>query len=344
MITIKEMSEILGVSTTTVSNVIHGKTKEVSKETIERVQELIEKYEYVPNINARNLATNHSKIIGVAIRTAKEKYENPINDPFVSELLGAIEKTIRSNEYFMMLYISHDTSEILKCLNTWNVDGMIFLGIGEDDFGMIRRKYKKPSVNIDGYFYNEISEFVNVGIEDAEGAYKMTKYLIENGHKRIGFFTDNYEGLDCERFNGYRRALHEFNIKFEEEDLIIVIPKDGKIDYMLEDIYKISSKYTALFCMSDYYAVKIMNYFIDKGKRVPEDFSIVGYDNIIYGEISRPTLTTVNQDIKQKGEVAIESLIKMINGEKLEVNKIILPTELVIRNSVKNLNELGSIE
>lgn len=339
MITIKEMAEILGVSTTTVSNVIHGKTKEVSKDMVKKVQDLIDKYEYVPNINARNLATNNSKIIGVAIRTMTGKYENPINDPFVSEFLGTVEKSIREKGYFMMVYISDDISEILKCLNTWNVDGMLFLGMSEDDFKMIKKKYKKPSVYIDSYFYKENSEFVNVGIEDTKGAYEMTKYLIENGHKKIGFITDNCKGLDCERFKGYRKALDEEKIEFKEEDLIIIKPINGKIDYILNDIYKISSKYTVFFCMSDYYAVNIMNYFIDNGKKVPEDFSIVGYDNIIYSQIARPKLTTVNQDIGKKGKVALELLIKMIRGEKISDKKISLPTNIIIRNSVKSLNK-----
>ena len=339
MITIKEMSEILGLSTTTVSNVIHGKTKEVSEKTVKRVQELIDKYEYVPNINARNLANNSSKIIGVAIKAMKGKYENPINDPFMSEFLGAVEREIRRNGYFMMIYIADDISEILKCLVTWNVDGMVFFGVNEEESEIIKEKYKKPTVYIDNYFYKENNEFVNVGIEDFQGAYEMTKYLIENGHEKIGFFTDNSKGVDFERFNGYRKALHESNIEFNSENFIIIKPIQGKIDYLLHDIYELSNKFTALFCMSDYYAVKIMNYFMENGKKIPEDFSVVGFDNSIYAQISYPTLTTVDQNISQKGEVAIELLTKMINGEKLELQKVSLPTEVVIRKSVKRLTK-----
>ena len=339
MITIKKMAQILGVSTTTVSNVIHGKTKEVSSETIKRVQALVDKYEYVPNINARNLATNNSNIIGVAIKTIKCKYENPINDPFVSELLGTIEKEIRKKEYFMMLYISDNINEILKCITTWNVDGVIFLGMDESDLGMIKKKYKKPTVYIDSYFYNEKKEFVRVGIEDAKGAYEMTKYLIECGHKKIAFFTDNGQGLDCERFNGYKRALDDFNITFNKEDLIIVNTVNENMDYFLKEVYEICNKYTALFCMSDYYAVLLMNYFIDRGKCIPDDFSIVGYDNVGYAQLSRPMLTTVNQDIDKKGKIATKLLIDMIKGEIIENNNVILPTELVIRESVKIINK-----
>lgn len=93
MITIKEIAQMLGMSTTTVSNVIHGKTKEVSQATIEKVEAALEEYNYIPNISARNLAQNESKIIGVAMRSRKDKYDdNALKDPFTGELIGGIEK------------------------------------------------------------------------------------------------------------------------------------------------------------------------------------------------------------------------------------------------------------
>jgi LacI family transcriptional regulator len=338
MITIKQMSNILGISTTTVSNVIHGKTSEVSKETVKKVEKLLKKYDYVPNINARNLATNNSKIIGVAMNFERDKYENFINDPFTSELLGAIEKGIRANGYFMMLYISDNISEILKYVSTWNVDGLVFLGIQDDDCKKIKEKYKKPMVFIDSYFHEGIKDFVNVGLEDIQGAYEMTKYLIECGHKKIGFFTDNCKGLDYQRLIGHKKALKEYGIHFHEEDVILLKPVGGKIDDSLEKIYKLSEKYTAFFCMSDYYAVNIMNYMTDKGKKIPDEFSIVGFDDNIYGQMARPALTTVHQDITKKGEVAIQYLVEMIQGKEPENKTVMLPIRLVIRNTVKNLN------
>ena len=344
MITIKEMANILGISSTTVSNVIHGKTSEVSKETVNKVRKLLKKYDYVPNINARNLATNNSKIIGVAMNIMKDKYENFINDPFISELLGAMEKSIRASGYFMMLYISDDILEILKYVSTWNVDGLVFLGIQENDGKKIKQKYKKPMVFIDSYFHDEIMDFVNVGLEDTQGAYEMTKYLIECGHKKIGFFTDNGEGLDYQRLIGYQKALKEYGIQFEEEDVILIKPVEGKIDGSLEKIYKLSEKYTAFFCMSDQYAVKIMNYMTDRGKKIPDELSIVGFDDNIYGQMCRPALTTVHQDITRKGEVAIEYLVAMIQGQEPEIKRVMLPVQLVIRNTVKNLKQVNSIE
>lgn len=339
MITIKEMANILGISTTTVSNVIHGKTKEVSKETIKKVEKLLKEYDYIPNINARNLATNNSKIIGVAMNFVKDKYENFINDPFTSEIIGAIEKSIRASGYFMMLYISDNISEILKYVSTWNVDGLVFLGIQKDDGKKIKEKYKKPMVFIDSYFYDEVIDFVNIGLQDNRGAYEMTKYLIECGHKKIGFCTDNCKGIDYQRFIGYQRALKDYGIQFQEEDFILLKPVQGNIDASLVNVYNLSKNYTALFCMSDYYAVKIMNYMTDRGRKIPDEISIAGFDDNIYGQIARPALTTVHQDITRKGEIAIECLLAMIQGKEPENKLVMLPVELKIRDTVKDLNE-----
>ena len=139
MITIKEMANIIGVSSTTVSNVIHGKTKEVSKETVEKVNELLEKYRYVPNMNARNLAKKDSKIIGVVYKYNKNTDNNFIQDPFASEILGAIEVQIRKHEYYTMIYLSEELDDILRFVSSWNVDGLIAVGFWPDDCHIMKK-------------------------------------------------------------------------------------------------------------------------------------------------------------------------------------------------------------
>nr|MCR5153577.1 LacI family transcriptional regulator [Lachnospiraceae bacterium] len=146
MITIKEIAKELNMSTTTVSNVIHGKAGEVSEEKRKIIQDYLDKVEYIPNINARNLAQNESKIIGVALKARADKYDNLLTDPFVSELIGAIEKTIKDAGYFMMLYISRDIEKIMRMVSTWNVDGLILFGMIGDDGVRVSEKYKKPIV------------------------------------------------------------------------------------------------------------------------------------------------------------------------------------------------------
>lgn len=338
MVTIKDMAEILGLSTTTVSNVIHGKTSEVSQKTVERVESLLEEYEYVPNISARNLAQNRSGIIGVALKSRRDKYENIIADPFFSELIGVLEKEIRSRGYYMMLYTSDDIGEILRDVSAWSVDGMILIGMLHDDYIRIRSKYKKPMVLIDSYAPRDVMEYVNIGLQDEEGGYLVAKYLLENGHRRIAFLADNVEGVDYIRYLGYRRAMKEYGLEIGADDLMIIRPGMIERESSLNEIYRMSKDYTAFLCCSDYYAVTLMNYLSERGVRIPEDLSFTGFDDNMMARIVRPALTTVGQDVNKKGRLAVEYLGKMLQGETPEENNCLLPVKLVIRKSVRNLN------
>ncbi|MCR5419468.1 MAG: LacI family transcriptional regulator [Lachnospiraceae bacterium] len=333
MITIKEIAARLNMSTTTVSNVIHGKDGEVSPETRQKVKEFLDEVDYIPNINARNLAQNESKIIGVALKARADKYENLIMDPFVSELIGGIEETIRKAGYFMMLYISRDTEKIMRHVSTWNVDGLILFGMLDDDGVRVSTKYKKPIVCIDTYSIEGLKHFTNVGLTDEQGTYDMVKYIISNGHKRIAFLSDNTNGVDYARFTGYKRALMEAGLEFKEEDFLKIRPKSDEIEESLEEICRRAMDYTAIMCVSDLYAVTLMSALTDRGIRVPEGISIAGFDDNYMGSMYRPALTTVHQDIKEKGVVSAQTLLKRIKGEKTEP-RIILPTRLVIRDTV----------
>ena len=333
MITIKEIAAQLNMSTTTVSNVIHGKDREVSEEKRAIVREFLDKVDYVPNINARNLAQNESKIIGVALKARADKYENLIMDPFVSELIGGIEETIRNAGYFMMLYISRDTEKIMRYVSTWNVDGLILFGMIGDDGIRVSARYKKPIVCIDTYSIEGLKHFTNVGLDDEKGTYEMVKYIISCGHNRIAFMSDNTNGVDYARFSGYRRALEDAGIEYKEEDFLKIRPRSEEIEESLEEMCLRSMEYTAVMCVSDLYAVTLMSALSDRGIRIPEGISIAGFDDNMLGSLHRPALTTVHQDVKQKGVVAAQTLLKQLKGEKTE-HQITLPTRLVIRDTV----------
>jgi LacI family transcriptional regulator len=321
------------MSTTTVSNVIHGKDSEVSEETRRIVQEFLEEVDYVPNINARNLAQNESKIIGLALKARADKYENLISDPFVAELIGGIEETIRNAGYFMMLYISRDTEKIMRRVSTWNVDGLILFGMLDDDGIRVSTKYKKPIVCVDTYSMEGLKHFTNVGLDDEQGAYEMTKYIISCGHERIAFLSDNTKGVDLARLNGYKRALAEAGIEYSEKDFLKIRPASAEIEESLDEICLRALDYTAVMCVSDLYAVTLISALTDRGIRVPEGISIAGFDDNQLGQLYRPALTTVHQDVKRKGITAAETLLKQLNGEKTE-RQITLPTSLVIRDTV----------
>ncbi len=339
MITIKEIAKELNMSTTTVSNVIHGKTKEVSPETIERVQEYLDKVGYVPNLNAQNLASDQSKIIGVVIKTREDHYMHILSEPFVSEILGGIEQVIREAGYYMMLYISDDIADILKKVAAWNTDGLLLFWMLDDDALRVYKRYRKPVVCVDTYISREVvkefeDSFVNIGLEDEKGTYETVKYLISLGHERIGFLSDNHDGVDLQRFRGYRRALSEAGIEYSNKDFFELRSTKNEIHKSMAKLAEKAERYSAVICCSDVYASMLINACELRGVKVPEDLSVVGFDDTIPARLSRPAITTVHQDIEKRGKLAIKTLLKMIRGEKPKKSEIIFKTTLMKRDSV----------
>lgn len=340
---IKEIAKLLGISTTTVSNVIHGKTREVSATTILKVEEALEKYNYIPNITARNLAQNESKIIGVAMRSNKNKYSNALKDPFVGEFIGGVEKYIRQSGYFMMLYISEDIEEIIRHISLWNVDGLILLGIIGEEWKKLEQRHKKPTVFIDSYFDKEIKTLVNIGLNDFEGTYRIGKYLISMGHRKIAFFSDNMFGVDLERVMGLKKALDEEGVDFDLcRDVIIHRLDEDKEKESYESCCERAKSYTAICCASDFYAVRMIKELQSRGMHVPNDISVTGFDDNLLARIVSPALTTVHQDLDLKSKYAVEALLQLIaSKDERDLGKYskMLDATPVIRESVRNLSE-----
>jgi LacI family transcriptional regulator len=339
LITIKEMAQIIGISQTTVSNVIHGKTKEVSQKTIDEVKKVIEEYHYVPNMSARALAKNSSKIIGVIIRYPRIKNRNAAEEPFNGELAGSLEMNIRKAGYYMMFYCPNEVEGVLNFSSTWNVDGLIVLGLTPAECQKIYQYVKKPMVFIDSYFYDDGNPYVNVGLDDQQGAYEMTKYLIEQGHKKIGFFANNCFGVDEERWKGYLRALDEFGVHSAVREPYLLGQLPDELEKSLQRIYAQELTLTASFFSSDYFALNAIRFLREKGLKVPDDVSVAGFDDNVLAKNAYPKLTTVHQDPTMKGKLAVKQLIRLINNQPLEQNNIKLPTNLVIRDSVRKIEE-----
>jgi LacI family transcriptional regulator len=337
MITIKEMANMLGLSTTTVSNVIHGKTKEVSQETIDKVNKLLEEYDYVPNINARNLASNKSRLVGVGI-IAKKNYKNYLKDPFASEVIGAIERELKKNGYYLMAYFSDDAQEVIHTVTSWNVDGMILIGMRQEDCELFQKKYKKPQVYIDSQLSGVTFHGVNIGLEDKKGGYLLARHLIEQGHRNILFLADNFQGIDYARYCGFEEAMKEAGYPFSKDNNFMKIDSgEEELEKSLDEVYKVWNRYTALFAASDFYALRIINKLWDNGIKVPEDVSVVGFDDNMYAKMARPSITTVHQNPTRKGELAVEYLMRQLGGETMVDINIDLPVELIVRDTVKKL-------
>lgn len=337
MVTIKEIASRLNISSTTVSNVIHGNTKEVSEQTIKRVQKMIRDLNYIPNMSARTLAQNSSKIIGLIMRYPAMEGKNAMQDPFNSELIGMIESEVRKAGYFLMLYSTDKVDEIMNMAVTWNVDGLIALGLGAKECKKLKETSGKNIVFIDCYFEEDDGAYVNVGLKDRQYAKQMTEFLISQGHKRIAFLADNCIGVDYERWLGYCEALKIHNLPRMDNFFIKIKYGLRGIEESYNEIYYRRQEFTALFFASDYYAALAINFFYDRGLSVPNDMSIVGFDDNIFGRNTRPRLTTVRQNASEKGRLAVAQMLKLINKEPLLINNIRLDAELKIRETVKGI-------
>ena len=238
----------------------------------------------------------------------------------------------------MMLYTSEDIDEIVRNVVSWNTEGLILIGMLHDDYLKIRSKYKKPAVLIDSYTPKNIARYVNIGLDDEEGGYLMTKYLLNCGHRKIAFLADNMEGVDYIRYTGHQRALQEYGLDIDLDNLIVIRPSKYERQGSMEEIYAVAHKFTAFMCCSDYYAVTLMKYLKERGIRFPEDLSITGFADNLYAQLSCPSLTTIHQDIFSRGTIAAEYLFKMIDGWNPKTTNLSLPVRLVVRDSVKILN------
>ncbi|MCK9171469.1 MAG: LacI family transcriptional regulator [Treponema sp.] len=342
MITIKEIAERAGVSATTVSNVLHGNTSHTSADTIEKVKKIIKVQNYVPNMGAMILAHSFSKIIGVILQYTTRGAEKTFMDPFEGELLSSLEEEIRRNGYYTMLYVATSVSEVIALAATWKIDGLIIIGLQPDECGLLRSSTTEPVVFVDCYFNHDSNEYYNVGLADREGSRAMTNYLISMGHKDIAFLADsnNPRGVDRERLEGVRQAFQEHSLEFSEKNFISISRDENKRHRILDTLAAAPADYTALFFSSDYYAFDALTYFVAKNIRVPEDYSLAGFDDNVFSRAAHPKITTVHQDVSQKGALAVQMLLKLIRKESVPENNIKLPTSLITRESTgKNPNK-----
>ncbi len=337
MIRIKDIAMQAGVSPTTVSNVIHGNSKKVSPETVKKIQHLLKEMEYVPSMGARMLASNKSRVIGVLVGVAKEKVETVESNAFTNVLIRSLELEIYKKNYYMILHFSSTPEEGIQFASTWNVEGLITIGIHGKENEKLQNRCKVPVVSIDTYYEGE--QVANVGLDDSQGGYLMAEYLIQTGHRRIGFLADNDVGVDHARWCGIGLACREYPDRTDTvEQILIPHNKKARVAYYKENLRKLAEAFDALFFASDYYAMEAMIYLRDLGIQVPEDISVAGFDDNENAQMCRPPLTTVHQDVKKKAIRAVGKLFAFLGQEKEIPMLEKLPVELIIRESVKERN------
>ena len=336
MITLKDIAREAGVSITTVSNVINEKRCRVSKELVERIREIILREDYVPNLTARTLAKNSSRIIGVINHLVPRLNGGFLADPFHNAFISGIEERVREKGYFVMVRTVEDAKGLKTIHRNWNLDGLILTGLFQDDFLECVQKLGIPFALIDSYV--DQPDVYNVGLEDTQGGYLATKYLLEHGHRVIAFASPPVKpnGVIDQRLHGYQKALAEYHLSFNPNLVFqgeITIPEGIKLGIKLGQRPDI----TAVFANADILAAGIMSGLQEIGMSVPKVKSIVGFDDNYLSQITSPRLTTIHQDAEEKGVIATEMIFAQINNDESQSHKVILPVRMIERESVRRI-------
>ncbi|MDO5538864.1 MAG: LacI family DNA-binding transcriptional regulator [Eubacteriales bacterium] len=326
---IVDIADELGVSTATVSNVIHGKTKKISAKTVEMVQRKLQERGYIPNMAATLLAQNDSHIIGVVMKK-HEKYEGHIiEDPFIASSLNYLSAAIDEAGYFMMLKQVENIHEIVRFASMWNLDGMIIICFCEDEYQELRNEIRIPFVVYDGIFENK-GRICNLVIDDFDGGRQMGEHFRKLGHRRVLCVSDNRSCMDLRRYEGFCQGFGSGEGQCAGF-MKIPMQKEERHRFYGEHFGEIISC-SAVFAVSDYYAIDLMQFLQSRGIRIPDDISLAGFDGNPVCEQVVPNLTSVRQDGKQRAVMAMELLRKMKEEPEYKED-ILLPVQLIVRDS-----------
>ncbi len=337
-VTMKDVAKEAGVSAATISYVLNNK-ESISEETKDRVMVAIKKLNYVPNLAARSLVAQTSGLIGVVIPQTEDSNMLMFNNPFYSEMIGSIEYQARIRGYQILISGTDADEGYLRMAQERNLDGVIIIGMYPDEFYNELKQFNIPIVLVDSYC--EDHYFHSVQVNDRYGAYIATKYLLDRGHKHIGLLAGmlKSDGVVQMRYNGYCDALAEYGIT-RRDDLIF----EGKTDFasgmeMGERVLQCSRRPTALFATADIMAIGAIKRMTQLGARVPEDISIIGFDDLNIAEFFNPGLTTVRQEIKRKGQEAARIILECIDNPLSGKQEVILPLSIVERDSVLSIKK-----
>ncbi|MDQ0220696.1 LacI family transcriptional regulator [Peribacillus cavernae] len=308
-LTINDIAEMAGVSRQTISRVLNNKP-EVNAVTRNHVLRIIEKHGFQPSLQARSMVTRQTNMVAVLLPD--------IANPFFGEIVRGIERTLRANKLNVFLMTSEEDvgleNSFIQLSQNYNVDGMILCSPRLDEANL-RRMIPKISpvvllnrdVDTDGA--------ACVVVDANYGGYAATKYLIEQGHTKIGIIAGPPRAYSSmQRLEGYKKALQEFNIPLET-DLIMQVEADNKgVHQIAEQLIK--KQVTAITTYNDLAAAHVIQACTDLKLSVPDDISVIGFDGIEISQFMNPSLTTMSLPLFEMGQTIANILIKMIKGNE----------------------------
>jgi LacI family transcriptional regulator len=346
-VSIRDVAKKAGVSATTVSYILNDNPhNSFSQETRDRVFSAVNELNYVPDQAAKTLGSSRvrgniqSKLIGIVIPQMETTNLDPqllFSNPFYSTLLSVVELEIRKTGYHLIVSGTNPGQSYMEIVKSRALDGVIIVGVYPEKDESEYRRYKVPVVLVDCYGIDE-NGFYSIRTDDRWGGYLATKYLIDRGHRNIALVTGeiNEIGVNSMRHLGYEDAMKEAGIQVGRELVF-----EGYVNYKhgLEAAREIAAKHpeiTAVFATSDITAIGIVNGLREAGISVPEDMSLVGFDDVDLAKMCYPPLTTVRQNIAQKGRIAVELILSSIdNHDSIKGEEKIIPLEIVERGTVR---------
>ncbi|NOX89903.1 MAG: LacI family transcriptional regulator [Calditrichaeota bacterium] len=332
MPTIKDIARIANVSVSTVSKALNLRA-DVSEETRRKILDIAKELNYDISKIKKETLFNKTKNAGVIFC----REEKPLSlNPFYSRVLEGIEGELAINNYNLVLHLLPNQVDISvpQLLANQKVDGTILVGVFSKDFIERIKKIELPVVLIDPKIY--VENVTQVLIDNEHGAYTATQYLIQKGHKRIGFISGQLERLSFyQRFTGYKKALEYHNIEFDENLVQTGYLEEGYGH--TKKLLNLNNPPTAIFSANDINAIYGYQAVKEAGLQIPDDVSIIGFDDIELARMATPQLTTIRVYKEEMGSIAVRLLLQQINGEFTRPVTTLVPTKLVERDSVKTI-------
>lgn len=333
MASMKDIAKSAGVSTSTVSHVIN-QTRYVSEDITERVQKAAKDLNYSPSALARSLKMNRTKTIGLLVTTS--------TNPFFGEVVKGVERRCYEQGYNLILCNTEgDEARMKASINTLlekRVDGLLLLcSTLEGKHLDVFDRYKDiPTVVMD---WGE-THFPSDKIKDNSelGGYMAANHLLENGHKEIGCITGPLGRHQAQiRYAGFVRAMDEAGISINQQ---WIVPANFECDggfNAFNTLYERGELPSAIFACNDMMAMGLINAANEKGIKVPEDLSVIGYDDVYISKFMVPALTTIHQPKFRLGKTAVDTLLNRIEKREEQVLQVQLEPTLVVRHSVKSI-------
>lgn len=331
---IVDVAELAGVSKSTISQYLNGRFDYMSDKTRARVEAAVKELNYVPNSIARSLKTDTTKTIGVIVRD--------ITGHYTSRAIRGIDDYCKSKGYNVIIYNTDFDSETeaksLQSLNHLNVDGILITPSGKNT--QLIDDFEDKGLPIVQFQIEYREQENNIILSDyKQAAFDATEYLINLGHQRICFVTQDYSNIQSrkERYQGYKAALEKHNIALDEQ---LILPWSREQGFATKpiDLLSGSEPPTVFFTQHLAITVDLLSLFNQQQIQIPQDVSLLGFDDLPMAEFFKVPVTVIQQQAYQVGSSAANLLLKRINKPNQLAQKETIPCKLIIRESCKKLS------